>query len=297
MVENPNRGIMLMVAATILFSLSDTLAKYLTGALPAVEIGWIRYVVFVLLALSPLARPGHASLRARRPWLQVARGLAMAGSALFFILGLSSLPMAEAATISFASPLLITVLAVLFLGETVGLRGWLAVLAGFAGVLVVMRPGTGSFHFGAIYVIASALLWSVAIIVTRRMSGTERPTATLLWTAGTGLIVLSALLPFAFVPPGLHQLAIAAVLGVVASAGQWLAILAYRHAGASVLAPLSYGQLIWSSSLGFLVFGTMPDLWTAVGAVFIIGSGLYTIHRVRGRAAPLPAHAATPASS
>lgn len=180
MVENPSRGIVLMVAAAILFSLSDMLAKYLTGALPAVEIGWIRYVVFVPMALSPLARPRHASLRARRPWLQLARGRGLAGSALFFILGLNSLPMAEAATINFASPLLITVLAVLFLGAAVGLRGWLAMLP-----------------------------------------------------------VLSALLPFAFVPPGLRQLAIAAVLGVVASAGQWLAILTYHDVSAAVLAPCS----------------------------------------------------------
>ena len=283
MPENPLRGIALMVGATIAFSLSDVMAKYLVGSIPAVEVAWIRYAVFVLLALGPVARGGRAAARTRKPRLQILRGLGIVFSALTFILSLSSLPMAEAAAVSFASPLFITILAAPLLGETVGPRGWAGVLVGFAGVLIVVRPGTGGFHPAALLVLASGLLWGISMILTRRMGGTERASATVLWTAVTGFAVLTSLLPFALAPITAPQLALAVLLGIVASSGQWMAILAYRHAAASVLAPLSYGQLIWSSTFGFVVFATLPDRWTLIGAVFIIGSGIYTVQRERSR--------------
>lgn len=281
--ENPLRGIALMIAATICFSLSDTMAKYLVGSVPAVEIAWIRYIVFTLMALSPLARGGRSSVWTRKPALQALRGLGIVSSSLLFIMALAHLPMAEAAAVSFASPLFITLLAVPLLGEVVGLRGWAGVLVGFLGVLIVVRPGTGSFHPAAGLVLLSSLGWAVAMIVTRRMGVAERATATVLWTAATGLVVLTILLPFSLGPISLAQFGLAVVLGLVASSGQWLAVLAFRHAAASVLAPLSYGQLIWSSTFGFLVFRTVPDGWTLFGAVFIIGSGLYTVQRERLR--------------
>ena len=281
--DNPLRGIALMVGATIFFSMSDTMAKILVGSIPAVEIAWIRYVVFPLMALTPLPRNPSARVRSRKPGLQVVRGLGIIISSLFFILGLASLPMAEAASVSFASPLFITVLAVPLLKERVGLRGWAALLLGFAGVLIVVRPGTGGFHPAAGLILVSALGWAVAMIATRRMGTGERAHATVLWTAATGLVVLTALLPFSLGPLALGQFGVAVLIGLVASTGQWLAVLAYRYAAASVLAPLSYGQLIWSSTFGFLVFSTVPDGATLIGAVFIIGSGLYTVQRERVR--------------
>ncbi len=281
--ERPLRGIALLVAATMLFSLSDTTAKYLTGSLPPVEIAWVRYVVFVLLTAIPLLRGGAPAARVRRPLLQVLRGLGVVGSAVLFIASLASLPIAEATTVNFVSPLLITVLAVPILGERVGTGGWLAVLAGFLGVLAVARPGTAGFHPAVVFVLLSSLCWSGAILITRRMAATERASATLLWTACTGLVVLTVLLPPVFRMPDVPTLALTILVGFISSGGQWLTVLAYRHAPASVLAPLSYGQLIWSSALGFLVFGAVPDRWTLVGAAVIIGSGLYTVQHARRR--------------
>ncbi len=271
-----------MVGATVCFSLSDVTAKYLVGSLPAVEIAWIRYLVFTLMALGPLARR-PAILRARRPVLQVLRGLGIVASALCFILALAHLPMAEAAAISFASPLFITMLAFPLLGEVVGVRGWLATLVGFAGVLIVVRPGAGGFHPAALLVLLSSLAWAVSMIATRKMGVSDRSATTVLWTAGIGLLGLTALLPFAHGPVTPTELGLAILLGVVASSGHWLAVVAYRHAAASVLAPLSYAQLLWSSTFGFIVFGGLPDRSTLIGAVFIIGSGLYTVQRERIR--------------
>jgi drug/metabolite transporter (DMT)-like permease len=279
--ERPLRGIALLVAATLLFSLSDATAKYLTGALPAIEIAWVRYIVFTLMAAGPLVRGGPAAARARRPALQILRGLGVVGSAVLFIMALAHLPIAEATTVGFASPLLITVLSVPVLGERVGLSGWFAVLAGFLGVVIVARPGTSEFHPAVLLVLASSLCWSSAMLITRRMAATERSSATLLWTAGTGLVVLTVLLPFGFRVPDAASLGLTLLVGLVASSGQWLTILAYRHAAASVLAPLSYLQLIWSSTLGFLIFRSIPDRWTLLGAAIIACSGFYTVHHAR----------------
>ena len=283
MTESPLRGIGLMVAATICFSVSDALAKHLVVSIPAIQIGWMRYVVFTIMATLPLLRGGRVSVRTRRPRMQAARGLGIVVSSIAFILGLSHLPLAEAAAVSFASPLFITLLAIPLLGEAVGPAGWTAVLVGFAGVLIVIRPGLSGFHPAAFLVLLSSLAWAGSMIVTRRMAGTERPAATVLWTAGTGLVALSVLLPWEVVPVSLGQAGFAVLLGLVASSGQFLAVWAYREANASVLAPLSYGQIIWSGILGYVAFGTTPDRWTLVGAAIIVASGLYAVNRERRR--------------
>ena len=192
--------------------------------------------------------------------------------------------MAEAATISFISPLLTTLLSVPILGEVVGIRRWGAVVAGLAGVTVVMRPGMTGFQPAALFGVASSFCWSLALVITRRMSDTERTATTLLWSAGVGLLVLTVLLPFDASMPTAGQLALALVLGVLASTGQWIVVLAYRHAGASLLAPFSYTQLLWAIAAGWLVFGTLPDRWTLTGAAIIVASGVYTAHREQVRA-------------
>jgi drug/metabolite transporter (DMT)-like permease len=130
-------------------------------------------------------------------------------------------------------------------------------------------------------VLLSSLCWSMAMLITRRMARTERASATLLWTAGTGLVLLTALLPFVFRVPTPASVGLALVIGVISSGAQWLTLLAYRRAPASVLAPLSYGQLIWSSTLGYLVFNAAPSRWTLIGAVIIGCSGFYTVHEAR----------------
>jgi drug/metabolite transporter (DMT)-like permease len=279
--ERPLRGIALLVSATVLFSMSDTTAKYLTGSLPAIEIAWVRYIVFTMLAAGVAVRSGHHGMRTRRPVWQILRGLGVVGSAVLFIASLASMPIAQATTVNFVSPLLITILSVPILGERIRLGGWLAVLAGFAGVLIVARPGTERFHPAVLLVLGSSLCWSGAMLITRRMARTERASATLLWTAGTGLVLLTVLLPFAFVAPSLASVGLALVIGLISSGGQWLTLLAYRRAPASVLAPLSYGQLIWSSVLGYLVFGSVPSRWTLIGGAIIACSGFYTVREAR----------------
>ena len=274
--ENPLRGIALVVGSTLLFSLSDGTAKFLTGSLPAVEIAWIRYVIFVGFALALAAGSGPGRFRVRRPGLQVARGLGLVASSIAFIFALRYLPLADATAIGFVSPLLTAMLAVPMLGEVVGARRWVAAITGLVGALVVVRPGTGAFHPAAILVLLSALSWALVGVLTRMMAGVDSSATTLLWSAGIGAVLLSAALPFDFRLPTRGEFLLLLMLGVVVSTGHYLTVLAYRHAAASVLAPFSYSQLIWATIFGFVVFGAIPDAWTFVGAAIIVASGIYT---------------------
>jgi drug/metabolite transporter (DMT)-like permease len=277
-------AILLVVASVALFSVSDVLAKLLRQSLPATEIAWLRYVAFAALAVVLAGRGRFAGLRPRRPGLQLLRGLFLLGSAVFFITGLAYLPVAEATAIVFVSPTFITALSVVLLGEVVGIRRWTAVLVGFLGVLVVIRPGGGAVQAATLFPLASALSWAATIVITRMIGTAERSETTLLWSACTGLLVLTAVVPFGFVPPSFGQIGIGLALGLCSSVGQYLVILAYRRAAASVLAPFSYVQLLSSILLGYLAFQAVPDRATLLGAAVIILSGLYTAHRERVRA-------------
>jgi drug/metabolite transporter (DMT)-like permease len=297
--DEPMRGIPLLLSAIALFSVSDALAKHLGETLPPVEIAWLRYLAFLALATVPLLRPGGAALLvSRAPGLQVLRGLGVVGSALAFIVALGFLPLAEATAINFVSPAFVTVLSVFFLGERVGWRRWSAIAVGMVGMLIIVRPGAAAFQPEALLPMLSSAAWAAAVIVTRRMGTLDAPATTLFWTAATGFVVLTLLLPFGVTLPDARQLAIGLLIGLVSSAAQWLVVLAYRAAPASVLAPFSYSQLVFSGLLGVLVFGTVPDRWTLLGAAIIAASGLYMAHRERVRskavrmteaADPLPA--------
>ena len=223
------------------------------------------------------------SILPRNPGLQITRGLCVVGSSILFVYGVRQMTMAQATTISFLSPLLITILSIPLLGETVGPRRWAAVGVGMLGMLVVVRPGLGGFQPAALFGVASAFCWALALIITRKISNSDTPQTTVLWSAGIGIAVLSLILPFQAIWPTPKQLGLSLVLGVLASGGQWAVVLAHRIAPASLLAPFFYSQLLWVSVLGFLVFGNLPDIWTIVGAAIIAASGLYTAHRERVR--------------
>jgi drug/metabolite transporter (DMT)-like permease len=290
--QTPLRGIALLVAATMLFSLSDAMAKLMGRRLPVFEIAWIRYLVFLAMAVAIAARARRLRMRVRSPRLQILRGLFLVASAFLFIFALGRLPLADAAALNFTSPLMITLLAVPLLGERVGPRRWLATLVGFAGVLIVVRPNATTFEPGAIFVLMSSTSWALASVLTRRLSASDDAATTVLWSAASGLLLLTCLVPFVFIVPSAPDLAFTLLLGVIASAGQYLLVLAYSQAAASLLAPLSYVQLIWSTALGVLVFASFPDRWTILGALVIVASGLVA---ARSASPPVAARSALPA--
>jgi drug/metabolite transporter (DMT)-like permease len=283
--DDPLRGILLTVAAIALFSIADAMSKQLAQTLPPLEVVWIRYSVFLPLALLALTRRGgFRLLRPRTPGLQVIRGLGVVGSALAMTAALRVLPMAEATAINFVSPAFITALSVLFLGEVVGWRRWTAIAVGLLGALIVVRPGSGVFQPAALLPLVTAAAWAVAVIATRRMAGGDPPETTLIWSAGVGLAVCSLLVPFVFVVPSWGELGLGVALGIVSAVPHALVVLAYRVAPASVLAPFAYVQLLTSAVVGAIAFGALPDGWTLVGGAVIAASGLYMAHRERVRA-------------
>lgn len=286
--DRPFRGIALILLSTIFLGTSDVTAKYLSSSLPSIEIAWVRFVVFAVIMM-PAMLPGSPlyAMQTTRPVFQLWRGVALLGSSLFFITGLRFLPIAEASATGFVSPLFVTALSIFFLGEIVGLRRWLATAVGLIGVLIILRPGSGAFHPAALFSIVSAFAWACTLIMTRMMSGSERAITTMTYSSISGVLILSALVPLVWVAPGWHGVLFGLLIGVASTAGQWIVVLAFRYADASVLAPFSYTQLVWVSFLGFVIFGEVPDVWTVTGAAFIVASGLYTAHRERVRRSQL----------
>ncbi len=273
---------MLMLVAMAVFSVMDGVSKGLTGRLSPVEVSWARYF-FGLLFMVPvvLVRGGFGLLETRRVLPQVARGALLFGSSVLFITALRSLPMADAAAVGFVAPLMVTALSIPLLGERVGSGRWLAVLTGFGGVLLVVRPGGASFEAASLLPVASAACWAVALIITRRLAATESALTTLLYTGLTGLALSTLLLPGLWRAPGGEDWLLMAVAGGLFTLGQFLVLKAFLVAHASVLAPFQYSQIVWSTAIGLVCFGAIPDGFTAAGASVIIGSGLYVWWRER----------------
>lgn len=286
--DHPFKGIALILLSTVFLGMSDVAAKHLSATLPSIEIVWMRFLTFAVIMV-PAMLPGSPlfAMRTQRLGLHLMRGVALLGSSLFFISSLRFLPIAEASATGFVAPMFVTALSIVFLGEAVGVRRWIATAVGLLGVLIILRPGTAAFHPAAFLPLAGALAWACTLIITRKMSGNELVITTMAYSSIVGLIILSLMVPFVWVTPSWRDMAFGAFIGVASTAGQWVVVLAFRYAGASVLAPFSYLQLLWVSLLGFLLFSEVPDVWTITGTAFIVASGLYTAHRERVRRSQL----------
>jgi drug/metabolite transporter (DMT)-like permease len=281
--EQPFLAIALVLLAVSLFSVMDALSKLLAARLDPIEVVWGRYLA-ILVLLAPLVLRRPLLLATARPKLQLLRGVAVFGAAVLFIAGLQHLALADATAIGFASPLMVTALSIPLLGERVGVRRWSAVAAGFAGVLVVIRPGTGAIGAAALWPLSSAACWALGIVLTRRMAGADAALTTLTHSTLVGLALSSLALPLVWQQASLMDGAIMAAMGVLSASGQYLFIAGLTRGAASLLAPFSYSQMIWSTLMGYLVFGAVPVAWTWCGAVIIVGSGVYIAHRERLRA-------------
>lgn len=272
-----------MVAAVGMFTLMDAIAKYLAHWYPVPGIVWARYVSNVALLLAWFAARGELRrLRTARPGIQFARGLLLAGATLFYFTSLSVLPLADAAAIAFVLPLFIAALAAPMLKERLDAPRLLAIVAGFAGALIIVRPGSATFTLYALLPMAMALCNALYQILTRKVAGVEHSFTSLIWGAIVGAVLMSAVVPFAWKTPdqALHW-ALLGVLGVLASIGHYLLIRAYDCAPATLLAPYTYSGLVWAMLLGLAVFGNFPDGWSLMGMAVIVASGLFLANRQR----------------
>lgn len=278
----PAAAILLVICAGFFFSVLDLSAKYLvlSGA-NAVFVSWTRFVVHLLLVLALFRGWNNPGMfRVRSLPKQIVRGVFLFGSTVFNFLALLTLQLAETMSIFFLAPVVITMLAGPLLGERVGWRRWMAVMVGFVGMLVIVRPGFGAFGIGHLYALTSMLSYCFYVIMTRSMGATESPSSLIFYSALAPVVLLGPAVPFtASMPPDLWHLAVLLSLGFYGGFGHWLLIRAYRQATTSALAPYPYLQMVWMVAFGYLFFDQLPDGWTIVGATIIVSSGLYIIYR------------------
>ena len=279
-------GALFLVTSNGLTATVDAAAKYMSANLHGLQIVWGYSLVITVLVLGYAAvRPGslRRALATRRPMLQLGRGAMLFITISMLFVALAHMPLADAIAISFAAPLFITVLAVPLLSERVGAHRIGAVLAGLAGVAIVMRPGAGVFEWAALLALASALFFALFQIATRVLAATEPPFTTLLYTGIGALICSSLAVPFFWAPISAFELAVFVVIGGLGVGAHTCMIRAYAFTQASFLAPFNYAKLLWAVALGYLVFGDVPQLHVIAGSVIIVASGLYVLYRERGR--------------
>lgn len=281
--RNRLTGIALMCGALVCFSCLDATGKYLVEFMDSLQVVWARYTSAFLLALviyNPVSHPGI--LRTTRPVLQLTRSaLLLVSTALNFI-AIRYLQLDEALSILFSTPFIVAALAGPLLGEWIGWRRWLAILVGFSGVLLVTRPGAGGIHPAAILTFGSALCYALYVIATRVLSRHDSTETTLFYSNLVGAVAMLPVLPFVWsMPQSWFIVFLMVLLGGFGSFGHYLLIAGHRLAPASVLAPFIYTQIVWTTALGFLVFGDIPNRWTIAGAVIVIASGLYLLYRER----------------
>lgn len=278
--SHPLRGIALSLIGVFLLTSSDAAIKWVTDDLPFGQALFIR-TLFVLIPIGLIVwrRGGPASLRIVSPRNLAVRALFGTGSTFLVVASLSLLPIGEVLTLVFVTPVLVTALAPLALGEHVGWHRWLAVLGGFAGVVIMLQPGAGTFQIAALLPLAAALIASVRDIVTRRISASES-SLTILAFSALGLIIASlATAPFGWRPVSASEIAIAGASGLLFGVAHYMMIESYRFAEASLIAPFRYTNLIWAPLVGFLLFGEIPGVALLAGAPLIGASGLYIIWR------------------
>ncbi len=269
-----------MLTAMAVFSVMDGVSKGLTQHLHPVEVSWARYLFNLLFMLPLLLRQGGSRLLVtRRALPQLVRGALLFASGVLFITALRRLPLADASAIGFVAPLIVTALSIPLLGERVESGRWLAVLTGFAGVLLVVRPGGAGFEAVSLLPVASAGCWALSLIVTRRLADTELPLTTLFYTCLSGLVLSSLTVPALWHAPDSADWLLLAAAGVLYALGQYLLLKAFLRTHASVLAPFQYSQIVWSTAIGLVWFGTLPDMQTVGGGAVIIVSGLYVWRR------------------
>lgn len=282
-IDNAARGIALMVIATLVFSIQDALTKQLVQSYAVQQILWVRYLFFAAFALtlSARTRPLRTVFRARRPYLQILRSLVIMVSLSGFAYAVRVVPLADAHALVACAPLFATALSALILSEKVGARRWAAVCTGFAGVLLILRPGLTVLQPAALAILAAAFCYALYSVLTRIASRDEDGETLLLYMASVGAVILTVVGPFFWQDPEPLDFAMMVALGLAGTVGHFLLIKALEAAPASLLQPFNYLMLVWAMVNGYVIFGEFPDRWTIAGGIIIVASGLYVIYRER----------------
>ena len=274
-------AVLFMLGAITVLPCMNVLARYLSADYSTTQIVWARYtghLVFALILFMP--RHGIGLLRAQKPGVHIVRSVLMFCCTCMFFLAVRYIEVPTASAINFTSPIIVTALAVPFLGEKVGIRRWIAVLIGFCGALIIIRPGGSESHWAMFLVIGTAFFYAVYQVLTRKYASSDSAETSITYIALIGALITSVALPFDYrIPDNAADYGLFALTGFLGGLGHFFVIKAFRLGEASLLSPINYGQLLMATLLTCLIFGTLPDAMTWLGAGIIVGSGLYITYR------------------
>ena len=269
------------VAAAFVFPLINLCAKYLTAEYAVLQIVWARYTghfIYTLIIFGPSR--GKRLFVTQRIGLQVARSAFLPASTLAYFMSLRDVSLPMAAAINFTTPIVVTLLAIPLLKERVGWRRWLAIVVGFVGVLIIIRPGFGAVHWSAFLVLITVFFYALYQILTRKVATVDPPETSLAYSALGATVLTSLLVPWVWqTPESLLPMTLFLAIGLVGGTGHFLLTKAFERAPASVIAPLGYLQLIGAAAFGYLVFGDVADAWVWTGAILIVSSGMFITYR------------------
>ena len=267
----------------------DTIAKYLSSDLSFFQITWARYFFTVLFTLPFMFFFFRKNLTwTTQPKLQIFRGLTLLFANVLFFYSISVISMAKALTLAFVAPLITTALSPFFLGEKVGFKRWSAVIVGFIGSLIVIRPGFIEFNLASVAALGTGFFYGIYLIITRKLHRSDSPLLTLLLTGVVGFVVASFLVPVVWINPTFNQWSLLALMGIFACLGHLFLILSLKYADASKLAPFGYFEIVTNIILGYYFFSDFPDFWMWIGLLIIISSGIYITIRERSRGVYIP---------
>jgi drug/metabolite transporter (DMT)-like permease len=282
-IENRTAGILWMLATMFCFIVLDALMKYALQTYSLVEVTWARFFFASICAIIICGKNLPKLAISHSPKIQSLRSVFLMATTGMFNAGIMSVPLATGTTIMFMSPILVTLLSIVVLGEHVGIRRWAGIVMGFIGALIVMRiweAGSHGIEIGVVFLLCAAFTNASYQITTRRLRN-DAPLTSLLFTAAAGAIVTSFLLPWHWSTPDLIGWLLLISTGIAGCAGHMCLIKAFQAAPASVVAPFSYSSLIWATMFGFVIWHDVPNASTLIGAALIIGSGLYIFLRER----------------
>ena len=274
------KAIIFNLLAWVMLPVMDGFAKYLSADLPVLQITWARYFFTVVFTLPVMFFFYNKQLVwTDKPKLQFFRGIILLCANICFFYAISVISLAKALTLAFIAPLIVTAFSPIILGEKVGFRRWTAVIIGFIGSLVVIRPGFVELNLASFAALGTGVMYGFYLIITRKLSISDNPLLTLLLTGLVGLVIISSVIPFIWVKPTLNQWSMMAGIGVFACIGHLFLILSLKYADASKLAPFSYFEIITNIIIGYYFFNNFPDNWTFLGLFIIIFSGIYISRR------------------
>ena len=274
------KAIILNLSAWVMLPIMDGFAKYLSSTLPVLQITWSRYFFTIVITLPIMLFFYRKNLTwTEQPKLQLIRGLLLFCANILFFYSISIISLAKAITLAFIAPLIVTALSPFLLGEKVGYKRWAAVITGFIGSLIVIRPGFVELNLASIAALGTGVLYGFYLIITRKLHDSDNPLLTLLLTGIVGAVLGSIIMPTVWVSPTITEWYMMFAIGFFASLGHLFIILSLRYADASKLAPFGYFEIVTSIIIGYYFFNHFPDSWTFLGLFIIISSGIYIFRR------------------